>query len=445
MIWQIVMPALQVYQARLPNLLPVAVTVLVIRQTTSSPRPVCTRQALRFDGQRWNVCAATPGCCSRQREWQRHAQVLGGSAARGDTPRPHSMLQLRRRLLAGDARRRAGHAAAQRALHGAGRPAPCFARHCLNNALQPLQCLIQPRPAAPARRGCLSHRSPARGVGRQRSGPAAHRKVDILATAVTTRPCSAAGTGDSAGASAGALSPSDATGESAAADAGPHACRQAARSLLTVAGTEARRSATQCAAAATCAQLRSSVEIWRGRLWHRQLRAAPHLQLQTTQLIDCRLRVRRGQHFYVVHLRWPAPAQVHRQPCRDLHCMERKPTLLKPRRAGAPPGGHPAGRKQQIGAPVLYTMARESATTEPPDQVLAKQRLGVPSFGLRHANVALCCSTSDLISSKVSVMRPAQHLARACRCCWKALRTRYSSFARSAAQLSMTAPMLTAV
>lgn len=91
-------------------------------------------------------------------------------------------------------------------------------------------------------------------------GPAAaHRKVDILATAVTMRPCSAAGTGDSAGALSGALASCDATGASTVAGAGPHACRQVARSPLTVVGTEARRLATHCAAAATCAP---AAQLW---------------------------------------------------------------------------------------------------------------------------------------------------------------------------------------
>lgn len=139
-------------QARLPGLSLVTVTAVCLAGYCPHQR------AKRHSGGR--RCAAAPGCCSRQWEWQRLAQVLGGTAARGNTPRAHSKLQLGRRVLASGARRRAQHAAAQRPLHGAGRPTPCFACHCLNHALQPLQCLIQPRPAASALRGYVANHCP---------------------------------------------------------------------------------------------------------------------------------------------------------------------------------------------------------------------------------------------------------------------------------------------
>ena len=146
-------------------------------------------------------------------------------------------------------------------------------------------------------------------------GPAAaHRKVDILATAVTMRPCSAAGTGDSAGASPGALAPCDAAGASTVTGAGPYACRQVARSPLTVCGTEARRLATLCAAAATCAPAAQPYEVRERKLQQEQLGAAPHLQAKISQLSVCRLCVRHGLHVVTVGLHAPAQANVNSSP-----------------------------------------------------------------------------------------------------------------------------------
>ena len=143
---------------------------------------------------------------------------------------------------------------------------------------------------------------------------AAHRKVDILATAVTMRPCSAAGMGNSAGASPGALASCDTTGASAVAGAGPHACRQVARSPLTVFGTEARRLATHCAAAATCAPAAQLQEVGEWKLQQEQLWAVPHLQAKVSQLSVCRLSVRHGLHVVAVGLHAPAQANVNSSP-----------------------------------------------------------------------------------------------------------------------------------